>query len=118
MAETVTIYSRSALTEDEHGDPVETWSPTVVAGALVYELAGSDLADADRPDGSRVAARVQLPDSYMSEIGRDELKGSKVTLTDRGQSEDDAYWVIGSPNYAPDLPTWWNTTIELGRVDG
>lgn len=118
MTEAVTIFSKSAVSEDEHGDPVETWEPTVVEGALVYELAGSDLNDADRPDGKRVHARVQLPDSSMETLGRDSLKGCKIALTGRGQSEEDAYLVIGSPNYAPDMPTKWNTTVEVGRVDG
>lgn len=118
MGETVTIYFKSSDAEDEYGDPVETWKPQVVEGALVYELAGSDLADADRPDGTRVRARVQLPDECMEMFERDALKGCKIALTDRGQGENDAYWVIGSPNYAPDLPTNWNTTIEVGRTDG
>lgn len=118
MSETVTLYARSISGEDENGDPVETWTPTVVEGALVYELAGSDLADADRPDGKRVNARVQLPDEFMSTVGRDSLKGCKLALTSRGQAEEDAYWVIGSPNHAPDMPTKWSTTIEIGKVDG
>lgn len=118
MGETVTIYFKSAGGEDEHGDPVAAFEPQVVEGALVYELAGSDLADADRPDGSRVRARVQLPDSFMETLGRDALKGCKLALADRGQTEEDAYWVIGSPNYGPGLPTGWNTTIEVGRTDG
>ena len=118
MPETVTVYRKSTGGEDEYGDPIVGWVPEVVEGALVYELCGSDLNDADLPDGTRVEARVQLPDSYMSEVGRDSLRGCKVALTDRGQTEDDAYWVIGSPNYAPDLPTSWNTTMNLGRTDG
>jgi len=118
MTEPVTIYFKSVAAEDEYGDPVKTWQPVVVEDALVYELAGSDLTDIDRPDGTRVHARIQLPDEYMVTLERDALKGCKVSLTGRGQGENDAYWVIGSPNYAPDLPTRWNTTIEIGRTDG
>lgn len=118
MSETVTLYFKSADAEDEHGDPVDVWVPQVIEGALVYELAGSDLDDADRPDGKRVHARVQLPNASMAAFGRDALKGARLALTGRGQSEDDAFWVIGSPNYAPDMPTCWNTTIEVGRTDG
>ena len=116
--EAVTVYIKTIGAEDEHGDPVETWDPTPVEGALVYETAGSDLQDADRPDGVKVMARIQLPDSAMEAFGRDALEGAKIALTDRGQTEDDAYWVIGSPNYAPVMPTAWNTTVEVGRVDG
>ena len=118
MTETVTIYKKSNDGEDDYGDPVEVWNPTEVSGCLVYELAGSDLKDADRPDGTRVTARIQLPDSFMMTVDRDWLKGCKVALTSRGQTEGGAYHVIGSPQYAPDLPTKWNTTIEVGRVDG
>lgn len=119
MVERVTIYRKSAVpAEDEHGDPIEEWTPTVVDGALVYELSGSDLNAADRPDGTRVHARVQLPAPDMDAFGRDALKGCKLALTDRGQTEDDAYWVIGSPNPALGMPTAWGPTIEVGRVDG
>lgn len=118
MTEQVTVLFRRTGAEDQNGDPVETWEPVEVDGALVYELAGSDLSDADRPDGTRVTARVQLPDSYMETLDRDALKGCKVALTGRGQRLDDAYWVIGSPNHAPGLPTGWDTTIEIGRTDG
>lgn len=116
--ETVTVYTRTVSAEDEYGDPVETWEPTVVEGALVYELSGSDLDDADRPDGVRVSARVQLPDPVMASFGRDALMGARIALTDRGQEEEDALFVSGSPNFAPDLPSDWNTTIEIGRVHG
>lgn len=116
--EAVTVLFPRFGAEDAHGDAVVAWEPVEVGGALVYELAGSDLADADRPDGRRVHARVQLPDQYMSTLRRDALKGCKVALTERGQSARDAYWVIGSPNHAPGMPTEWSTTIELGRVDG
>lgn len=118
MPEPVTVYTRSVEAEDQHGDPIETWTPEVVENCLVYELAGSDLADADMPDGTKITARVQFPDSFMANVGRDGLRGCKVALTNRGQTEDDAYWVVGSPSYAPDLPTEWNTTITLGRADG
>ena len=118
MGETVTIWFKSADGEDSHGDPVESWEPARVDGVLVYELAGSDLSDADMPDGVRAEARVQLPDSYMDALGRDQLRGCRISLTDRGQSYDDAYWVVGSPNYAQGLPTGWNTTITLGRKNG
>lgn len=118
QGENVTLYIKSAGEEDAHGDPAVTWTPQEVDGALAYELAGSDLSDADMPDGTRVTARVQLPDATMAGLSRDALKGARIALTDRGQTFDDAYWVIGSPNYAPNLPTGWNTTIALGRTDG
>jgi hypothetical protein len=116
--ELVTLYFKSSGSEDSHGDPVETWTPQEVEGALVYELAGSDLADADRPDGRRVKARVQLPDAAMAALPRDGLEGCRIALTARGQTAADAYWVIGSPNHAPGMPTAWSTTIEVGRTDG
>ena len=116
--ESITLWRKSEDGEDEYGDPVGRWEPSTVDGCLVYELAGSDLHDADMPDGIQVTARVQMPDSFMAAAGRDAPRGCKVALTDRGQTFDDAYWVVGSPNYAPDLPTGWNTTITLGRKDG
>lgn len=118
MTETVTILFRKTGGEDSNGDPAIRWVPVEVDGALVYELAGSDLGDADRPDGTRVLARVQLPDSYTETLERDALKGCRIALTGRGQDIDDAYWVIGSPSHGPNLPTQWSTTIEVGRVDG
>ena len=118
QGEKVTLYLKSVGGEDSHGDPAVAWTPQEVDGALVYELAGSDLQDADMPDGIRVTARVQFPDEVMAGFTRDALRGARIALTDRGQTLDDAYWVVGSPNYAPDLPTSWNTTITLGRTDG
>lgn len=118
MGETVTVLLRTLGGEDANGDPVESWEPFEVDGALVYELSGPDLSDADRPDGTRAVARVQLPESFMEGLGRDALKRGKVALTGRGQGLEDAYWVIGSPNHAPGLPTGWDTTIEVGRTDG
>lgn len=117
MTEAVTVYKRVADAEDEYGDPAERWEPNVVDGCLVYELAGSDLADADRPDGSRVEARVNFPDEWASALPRGWLKGCKVALTDRGQTEENAYRVIGNPNHQ-ELPTRWSTTVEVGRTDG
>lgn len=116
--EAVTIYFEAKGEEDEYGDPVVGWNPVVVDDVLVYELAGSDLNDADMPEGVRVDARIQLPDTYMAGLERDSLKGCKVALTDRGQTAEDAFWVIGSPNYQANLPTRWSTTISLGRTDG
>ena len=114
----MTIFFPSNDGEDEYGDPVTTWRPEAIDGALVYELAGTSLVDIDRPGGMRVYARIQLPDEYMAGLGRDALKGCRIALTGRGQTEDDAYWIVGSPNYAPSMPTRWNTTLEAGRKDG
>ena len=118
MTETVTVWRRVEGAADEYGEPTHALVPDVVDGCLVYEPHGADLGGADRPDGVRVTARVQLPDSYMSALPRDALRHGKIALTGRGMADEDRLDIVGSPNHGPDLPTRWSTTIEAGVVDG
>jgi hypothetical protein len=118
MTETVTVLKPAESGVDSYGDPIETWEPEEIPGCLVYELSGEDAVDRVRPDGVTVSARVQLPDAAMAGRPRGWLRGCRMALTGRGQEQEDAYDVVGSPERNPGMPTRWGTTIELGRAVG
>ena len=112
--ETVTVWTRGADGEDEFGEPVEAWTPTVVDNVLVRPLTGADLADALRPDGVRVQYSLAFPKDYDGP----DLRHAKVALTARGKGWDDALDVSGSPDALDPCPTRWNMLVEVGRTDG
>lgn len=122
--ETVTVYGLEGPgsdepTEDEHGDPIETWDGgTKVPNVLVMPTAGEDLKDPVRPDGVRVSYRLALPKAFTRSMSPGALRGCMVALSDRGQGLADALKVSGEPDRFMPCPTEWDTLVYVGRTDG
>lgn len=114
--ETVTVHRREEIGKDALDEPIYEWIHEDVNNVLVRPVndASSDLADVERPDGIRIRYCLAFPKTYKGKP----LAHCKISLTDRGMSEDDALSVVGSPDYLKLCPTAWNMLVYVGRVDG
>lgn len=91
------------------GEAVTTWESETVGGVLVCPGATSDLADAMRPNGDRIAYTLAFPKGYSG----GSLRGARVTVA----GED--FEVQGDPRPVPvNCPTRWNMSVEVVAVDG
>ena len=123
VGETVTVFTREPLGEDEFGEPSYGWVAESVGNVLVRPLVGSELKDADRPDGVRVSVTLAMPKAWTSTKPAGHLAHARVALTDRGMSGDvadvdDALRVSGYPDRTIPSPLAWDPYVEAGRVDG
>lgn len=113
IGETIEVLRKTQKGTDSMGEPTYEWVSEQVQNCLVRPLQGADLTDALRPDGVRVSYVVAFPKSYT---GRSTLRGCKVAFPARSNTEP--LWVSGSPDITSPCPTEWDTTAEVGRVDG
>lgn len=94
---------------DEHMEEAAAWSDSVVDGVLVTPGSTSDVLEAARPDGARVAFTLGFPKTFTAS-----LRGCRVVV--RGSE----YAVIGDPQtfVQENVPGSWNRTAEVEAVDG
>ena len=121
LGETIAVLTRRKTGEDEMGEPVYEWDSERVENVLVRPLSGSDLADSLRPDGIRVSYSLAFPKAWTAGKAPGFLTHRRVALVARGMDERDAdaaLRVSGSPDRTTPCPTAWDTTAEVGRVDG
>lgn len=121
LGETVAILVRTKTGEDSMGEPVYEWTSEHVDNVLVRPLAGSDLREDLRPDGIRVSYSLSFPKAWTTGKLPGFLDHARVALITRGMDEtkpEDALRVSGSPDRTIPCPTAWDTTCEVGRVDG
>ena len=128
LGETVAVLTRRKTGEDEMGEPLYEWDSERVENVLVRPLSGfvrplsgSDLADSLRPDGIRVSYSLAFPKAWTAGKAPGFLTHRRVALVARGMDERDAdaaLRVSGSPDRTVPCPTAWDTTAEVGRVDG
>jgi hypothetical protein len=121
LGETVAVLTRRKTGEDEMGEPVYEWDSERVENVLVRPLAGADLADSLRPDGIRISYSLAFPKAWTAGKAPGFLTHRRVALVARGMDERDAdaaLRVSGSPDRTVPCPTAWDTTAEVGRVDG
>lgn len=121
LGETVTVLTRTLTGTDAMGEPTYSWGGEEVANVLVRPLSGSDLADADRPDGVRAQYSLAFPRSWADGKPPGYLAHARVALTDRGMDANDAdraLRVSGSPDRTPESPLLWDLSCDVGRVDG
>ena len=106
--ETVTVRTPT-VGYDEHMEEVPSWSARAVQNVVVTPGATSDVTDATRPAGTRVAFTLGFPKTFT-----DPLRGCHVLV--RGIE----CAVIGDPQpyTAENVPGAWNYTAEVARVDG
>lgn len=116
--ETVRLYAKGADGEDEHGDPVETWTPTDVGNVLVHQVQAGELDDPVRPDGIRAEYKLAFPKEFTATLTAGALRGQKVVLVSRGCGEGDALFISGAPDREIPCPTEWDMTVYAGRTDG
>lgn len=100
---------RRTVTYDEHMERVESWERERVENVLVLPGASSDVRDAARPDGTKVALTLGFPKGYTAS-----LRGCRVEV--RGE----AYAVVGDPKPATpgNVPGPWNRNAEVEAIRG
>lgn len=110
IGEQVTVTRRIQTGVDRLGDPVYEDVSEVVDDVLVAPGPRSDLSDAERPDGDRVAWNLHFPKPYASD-----LRNARVSV--RGEA---SCLVVGEPRpfTLENTPTRWWMPVELWRVDG
>lgn len=110
IGEQVTVTRRMQTGVDRLGDPVYEDVSEVVDDVLVAPGPRSDLSDAERPDGDRVAWNLHFPKPYESDL-------RNATVSVRGEA---ACLVVGEPRpfTLENTPTRWWMPVELWRVDG
>lgn len=121
LGEDVVVLTRTKAGEDELGEPTYTWDGERVSNVLVRPLSGSELTDALRPDGIRVSYELSFPKSWTAGKAPGFLAHRRVALVARGMDgsdADSALRVTGSPDRTIPCPTAWDTSCEIGRVDG
>lgn len=121
LGEDVAVLTRSETGTDEMGEPVYSWESETVHNVLVRPLAGSDVNQDARPDGVRVSYSLAFPRSWTAGKPAGYLRGARVALVARGMDpgdQDAALVVSGWPDRTPQSPLAWDTTAEVGRVDG
>lgn len=106
--ETVTLRTPT-ITYDEHRERVETWAEEQVADVVVAPGSTSDVADSDRPDGTRTGFSLAFPRTFSAS-----LRGCHVVV--RGIE----CAVVGDPqpNDPANCPTGWLTTCDVEACDG
>lgn len=121
MGEEIAVLRRVKSGEDGMGEPTYEWSCETVEGCLVKPGAGTDAAEAGRPDGLTVSASVALPKSYTADKPPTYFEHARVALTSRGMDAADpdaALFVRGCPMRTAPCPTAWDTVLVCGRADG
>lgn len=121
LGETVAVLTRRRTGEDSMGEPVYEWDSEQVENVLVRPLSGADLADSLRPDGIRVSYSLAFPKAWTAGKLPGFLAHRRVALVARGMDghdADSALRVTGSPDRTIPCPTAWDTSCEIGRVDG
>ena len=121
LGETVAVLTRRQTGTDEMGEPVYEWESERVGNVLVRPLSGSDLTEPLRPDGIRVSYSLAFPKAWTAGKAPGFLDHRRVALVDRGMDGADARTALrvsGSPDRTKPCPTAWDTTCEVGRVDG
>lgn len=119
LGERVAVLRRRMAGRDDMGEPVWEWSADTVDGCLVRPLPGSDVDEAERPDGVVAEYSVALPKSYTATMAP--LRHARVALVDRGMDPADAeaaLRVSGSPDVTRPCPTLWDVVLECGRAYG
>lgn len=104
------IVRRETTSYDDDRNPVTATSDEVVKGVLVAPGATSDVAEATRPDGTKVAFTLAFPKPYV-----EPLRGCRVSIA----GESGEYAVIGDPRPCREnCPTAWWMTAEVEACDG
>lgn len=112
-AETVTVL-RPTITYDERMDPITTWEPETLSGALFDSPSTEDVDEAMRAFGVRVTYRMHVPNGYAAS-----LRGCRIVRErDAGAENPPTYEVVGDPQPLPWSPQPWDRAALLGRVDG
>lgn len=107
----VTVSTPTSTSNDRFGNPVTTWTDSVVDNVLVSPGVTDDL-EAARPDGVTVDYTLHFPKSFNGS-----LEGCKITLPAPWTG---VYYVVGSPGPYIDAntPTAWNMPVEVTAAHG
>lgn len=107
----VTLRRRVEAGEDEMGEPIASWEPETIDGALWSQGEGDStvLSEGFRPLGTDDTVTVHLPKAYTASVA-----GCEFEI--RGER----YKVEGDPTgYMPELtPGRWNRRVTARRVEG
>lgn len=119
--ETITVLTRTEGAADEMGEPTYTWTAHEVGNCLVRPLSGSDLTDAQRPDGIEAQYDIAFPKAYDGPA----LVHARIVLSDRvgavadaDEAAKTALRVTGSPDITVPCPTAWDMVVTAGVVYG
>ena len=103
------ITVKRPSTDYSTGEAVTTWESETGGDGLACPGSTSDLADAMRPNGDRIAYTLAFPKGYAG----GSLRGARVVI---GGEE---FEVQGDPRPVPlNCPTRWNMSAEVVAVDG
>lgn len=108
--ETVVLVSREQIGTRPGGSPEYAYVETPVENVLVGPGPLADLADANRPEGTKVVFNLHFPKTFSGS-----LRGASIKVRGGGPLA-----VVGDPQpYTPEnTPGDWNMPVEVENVEG